>query len=144
MRTKFRAPKYFLCSLTTKAARRLVAYYNRELAPLGLTAHQVLALGVLWRKEDLSLGRFAREAGIGKAAAVAMVRRLAAQGLVTRHPHPRDARLNVLRLTDKARRLAPRVAATVSRLEKKVEAALGVSGVEALTHGLGVINDLDL
>jgi DNA-binding MarR family transcriptional regulator len=144
MQTDFPKPKYFVCSLTTQAARKMVTYYNRVLAPLGLTAQQVMALGVLWREEDLSLGVFARRAGIGKAAAVSMVKRLEAMGLITRMPHPEDARLNVLRLTPKARRLAPEVAQKVNNLERTMEKALGTENLKMVIRGLSVIRDLDL
>ncbi len=144
MQTNFPEPKYYLCSLTTAAARNLVGYYNRVLEPLGLTTQQVMALGVLWKEEGISLGVFARRAGIGKAAAVSMIKRLEAMDLVIREPHPTDARLNVLKLTDKARELAPRVARIVNDLEKAIEAALGVKNLQTLVSGLSVIRNLNL
>lgn len=122
----------------------MVAYYNRVLAPLGITAQQVMALGVLWREEALSLGEFARRAGIGKAAAVSMIKRLEAMDLVTRTPHPRDARLNVLELTPKARELAPEVAKKVDELERAVESAVGTENLKILLEGLSTIRDLGL
>ncbi len=122
----------------------MVAYYNRVLAPFGLTAQQVMALGILWRKEGVSLGVFAGKMGIGKAAAVTMVKRLEAMGLVTREPHPNDGRLNSLRLTDKARDLAPLIMERVEELEKTVEKALGSDNLEKILAGMAVIRDLDL
>ena len=144
MRTSTPRPRYFICSLTTGAARTLVAYYNRVLAPLGLTAQQVMALGVLWQEENLSLGVFAQRADIGKAAAVTMIKRLEAMGLVTTASDPRDARLNVIKLTDKARDLAPSVAEKVDALERTMEKAIGVTDLETLIKGLSIIRDLDL
>lgn len=144
MRTSVPKPRYYICSLTTGAARKLVAYYNRVLAPLGLTAQQVMALGVLWQEDDLSLGVFAQRVGIGKAAAVAMIRRLEAMGLVSTAPDPRDARLNIIMLTNKARDLAPAVAEKVDALEKTMEKAVGLSDLETMIKGLSIIRDLDL
>ncbi len=138
------SPKYFLCSLTAKAARKMFAYYNRELAPFGITAHQVIALGVLWQEENISLGVFAERADIGKAAAVAMIDRLEAMGMVTREKHPRDARLNLLKLTEKARGLAPAIVDKVAGLEKAVETAVGKEALEVMLRGLKAINDLDM
>ncbi len=144
MRTVFPEPKYFICSLTTTAARKMVAYYNRVLAPLGLTAQQVMALGTLWREEDISLGKFARRAGIGKAAAVTMIQRLEQMGLVSREPDPGDGRLNLLRLTDRARMLAPQVAEKVAALEESLESAIGPEDTETLIKALSVIRDMEL
>ena len=58
--------KYFLCTPITRAARKIVSYYNRELAPLGLTAQQLIALGILIFEEDLSPGQFAARLKMGE------------------------------------------------------------------------------
>jgi DNA-binding MarR family transcriptional regulator len=144
MQTTFPEPKYFICSLTTLIARKMVAYYNRVLAPLGLTAQQMIALGVLWREENLSLGVFARRAGIGKAAAATMIKRLEQMDLVSKEPDPEDGRLNVLKLTDKARKMAPQVAEKVAHLERNIESAIGPENVRSLIDALTIIRDLDL
>ncbi len=137
-------PKYFICSLATQAVRRMVAYYNQALEPLGLTAQQVMALGVLWQEDGLSLGIFAKRAGMGKAAAVTMIKRLELMALVEKKTDPDDARLNVLTLTDKARELAPGLLAMGARLEKNLEQAVGKEDMASLIKGLTIIRDLDL
>jgi DNA-binding MarR family transcriptional regulator len=121
----------------------MVAYYDRELKPLGLTAHQAMALGVLWTHNGLSLGDFARAAGIGKAAAVTMVDRLESLDLVRRREHPSDARLNRIEVTEEALRLAPMVLEKVERLEQKLEVAMGREGLANLIRGLATIQDVD-
>lgn len=137
-------PRYFLCSLATQAARKMVAHYNSVLDPLGLTIQQVMALGVLWQEEGLSLGVFAERAGMGKAAAVTMIRRLELMELVSKRTDANDARLNVLELTDKARRLAPKLLSMGSQLEKNIEKAVGKEDMASLIRGLTIIRDLDL
>ncbi len=137
-------PKYYICSLATQAVRRMVAYYNQALEPLGLTAQQVMALGVLWQEDGLSLGTFAHRAGMGKAAAVTMIKRLEVMGLVTKTTDPKDARLNVLNLTDKAVKLAPELLAMGTRLEKSIEQAVGKEDMASLIKALSVIRNLDL
>lgn len=144
MQTSLPGPKYFICLRTTQAARKLVRHYNRVLAPLGLTAQQAGALGILWREQNLSLGVFAKKAGIGKAAAVSMIKRLETMGLVTRTSHPQDARLNVIDLTDKARELAPKLAIEIEKLEKTLESAIGDSNLQTLLQGLSAISNLEL
>lgn len=144
MQTNNSPPKYFICFLANQAVRNMLAYYNRALEPMGLTAQQVMALGVLWQKEGLSLGVFAEKAGMGKAAAVTMIKRLELMELVTKKTDPRDARLNVLALTDKARKLAPKLLAMGTELEKSIEQAVGKEDMASLIKGLSVIRDLDL
>ena len=144
MQTKNNPPKYFICSLANQAVRKMMAYYNRALEPMGLTTQQVMALGVLWQEEGLSLGVFAEKAGMGKAAAVTMIKRLELMELVTKRTDPKDARLNVLTLTDKARKLAPKLLAMGAQLEKSIEAAVGKEDMASLIKGLSVIRDIDL
>lgn len=144
MQTEKIEPKYFICSLATQAVRKMIAYYNQALEPMGLTAQQVMALGVLWQEDGLSLGVFAERAGMGKAAAVAMIKRLELMELLTKKTHPNDARLNVLNLTDKANKLAPTLLSMGSQLEKNIEDAVGKENMASLIKGLAVIRDLDL
>ncbi len=144
MRTNSNEPRYYICSLASQAVRKMTAYYSSVLEPLGLTAAQAMALGVLWREENLSLGEFAGRAGIGKAAAVTMIQRLENMGLVQRMPHGADGRLNVLRLTAKARKLAPRLLVKGAELEASIEAAIGPENLAALVKGLATICELEL
>lgn len=144
MQTNNPDPKYYICSLATQAVRRMIAYYNQALEPLGLTAQQVMALGVLWQEDGLSLGKFASRAGMGKAAAVTMIKRLELMDLVTKTTDPKDARLNVLNLTDKAVKLAPELLAMGTRLEKSIEQAVGKEDMASLIKALSVIRNLDL
>ena len=144
MQTDKDTPQYYVYSLTARSARKLEQYYNRVLAPLGLTIRQVMALDILRQEDGMSLGVFARRASIGKAAAVTMVQRLEAIGLVTRHPHGRDARLNEIRLTSKARDVEPLILTRVRELEQTLEAALGPRRLKTISRGLAEILDLDL
>jgi DNA-binding MarR family transcriptional regulator len=135
--------KYFLCTQLTRAARKIVAYYNRELAPLGLTAQQLIALGVLISEENLSLGQFARRLKMGKAGAATMINRLEALGLVTKEPNLFDARLNVLKLTHKARELHPEIQKTVIDLEKTIEMQIGGSDLGEFANHLSAFLELE-
>jgi len=143
MQTKSPQPQYFICSLTTRAVRRMIAYYNQTLEPLGLTAQQVMALGVLWQEDGISLGEFSRQAGMGKAAAVTMIRRLENRGLVAKAADPRDGRLNVLNLTRKARALGPEILSAAAALEKNIEQAVGKEDMAGMIRGLKAIRDME-
>jgi len=143
MQTKSPQPQYFICSLATQAVRRMIAYYNQTLEPLGLTAQQVMALGVLWQVDGISLGEFSRRAGMGKAAAVTMIQRLENMGLVAKAADPEDGRLNVLNLTRKARSLAPEILSAAAALEKNIEQAVGKEDMAGMIKGLKVIRDME-
>ena len=128
--------KYFLCTLSTQVARKIVAHYNNELAPLGLTAQQLMALGALTFKEDISLGEFAKRLKIGKAAAATMITRLEALGLVTKERHPHDARLVVLKTTEKARALEPEIHKKMVDLENTIESQIGAAALKKIVFHL--------
>lgn len=143
MQTKIPEPHYFICSLATRAVRRMIAYYNQTLEPLGLTAQQVMALGVLWQEDGISLGEFSRQAGMGKAAAVTMIQRLENMGLVAKAADPTDGRLNVLNLTRKARALAPEILSAAAALEKNIEQAVGEEDMTGMIKGLNAIRNME-
>jgi DNA-binding MarR family transcriptional regulator len=136
--------KFFLATLMTRAARKIIAYYSHELAPLGLTTQQLIALGVLMFEEEVSLGVFAKRVGIGKAAAASMIKRLEAMGLVEKESNPHDARLNVLRVTDKARKLNPEIHKKVAELESTIESQFGASNLKKFVTQLSTFLDLEL
>jgi len=143
MHTVSSESKYFLCTQLTRASRKIVAYYNHELASLGLTAQQLIALGVLISEEKLSLGQFARRLKMGKAGAATMINRLEALGLVTKEPNLFDARLNVLKLTSKAHELHPEIQKTVIDLENTIEMQIGVSDLREFVNHLSAFLELE-
>ncbi len=136
--------KYFLLTLTTQTVRKLLAYYNRELASLGITAQQMIALGVLCFQEDLSLGEFADQMKIRKATAVSMIKRLETMGLVTKEANPQDARRNVLKITDKTRELIPKLHERAAELERTIESEIGEPGLKRLVDDLSMFLSVEL
>ncbi len=144
MYTNLIAPKHFICTQALHAVRTMVTYYNRAFEPLGLTAQQIIALGVLFQEDDLRLGVFANRARIGKAAAVTMINRLEAMELVTRRTASQDGRLTIIKLTDKAWALAPKASRIAAELEKRIEETLGKETLESMLKGLSLVRDLQL
>jgi len=139
MQTNGPTARYFLCTLATQLQRKLVAYYNRKLEPLGLTAQQLIAMGVLCFQKDLSLGEFASRVNVKKATAVSMINGLEAKGLVIRKPHPQDGRLNVLEITDKARELIPKIHEKMIEVENTIESQIGASNLERIVADIQVL-----
>ena len=117
-------PRY---ALTNQAARKLQVFYNRKLSPLGITAQQMVALGIIGFHENLSLGEFAKQLKVRKPTAVSMIKRLEVMGLVTREVHPQDARLNILNITDKTRKMLPNMWEKMIEIEKYIESQVGPS-----------------
>ena len=118
--------KYFLCRLTTQVARKVIDHYDREFAPLGITARQLMALAAIIFSENLTITEFAERLMVRKPTAVSMVKRLEALGLVTKKANPDDGRSTFLEITDKTRVLLPRIQEKAIELENSLETQVSV------------------
>ncbi len=128
-----------ILTLATQVVRKLIANYNRELSQLEITTQQMIALRLLCLNDGLSLGEFAKKIKIRKSTAVAMIKRLESMGLVTKEPHPQDARLNVLNATHKTHELMPKIRDKIDGLENAIETHLGTSSLEKLSVLLSML-----
>jgi len=88
-----------LCFALVTAARNVVAIYRPILEPLGLTHPQYLVMLALWEQSPRTLGELADELAMESATLSPLVKRLEAQGLVTRGRSAADERVLELGLT---------------------------------------------
>jgi DNA-binding MarR family transcriptional regulator len=144
MRTDNIESKYLLCTLITQAARKIVSHYNREFAPLGLTAQQIMALGVVTSENGVNLGEFAKRLKLGKPAAGTMIDRLEVLGFVIKESDPVDARLKIIKPTDMAREIHSEIDEKVAELEFDLESQMGASNLEALISQLSSVLAIEL
>jgi DNA-binding MarR family transcriptional regulator len=134
--------KFFLCTLLAQASRKMIAYYNRELKPLGISAQQMIALGVLIYQDEVTLGKFAEGMKISRPTALHMLNRLKGMGLITAEPHPSDRRLKIYHVTDKTRDLIPKIHQKVIELEGLIESKAISSNLDKLVIDLSKLLDL--
>jgi DNA-binding MarR family transcriptional regulator len=144
MRTDNIESKYLLCTLITQVARKIVSHYNREFASLGLTAQQIMALGVVTSENGVNLGEFAKRLKLGKPAAGTMIDRLEVLGFVTKESDPVDARLKIIKPTDMAREIHSEIDEKVAELEFDLESHMGASNLEALISQLSSVLAIEL
>ena len=97
-----------LCFALVTAARNVVAIYRPILEPLGLTHPQYLVMLALWERSPRSLGELADELALEPATLSPLVKRLEAQGRVTRARRPGDERVLDIALTPDGRALRER------------------------------------
>ena len=97
-----------LCFSLVTAARNVVAAYRPILAPLGLTHPQYLVMLALWECSPRSLTDLADEIALEPATASPLVKRLEADGLLSRERRATDERRLDIALTDEGRRLRER------------------------------------
>lgn len=94
-----------LCFAVVTAARNVVAVYRPVLEPLGLTHPQYLVMLALWERSPRSLGELAAELAMEPATLSPLVKRLEAQGRVTRSRRADDERMLDISLTEEGRAL---------------------------------------
>jgi DNA-binding MarR family transcriptional regulator len=123
-----------LCFALVTAARNVVAIYRPVLEPLGLTHPQYLVMLALWEQAPRALGELADELAMEPATLSPLVKRLEAQGRVTRRRRATDERVLEIDLTDEGRALR-RDALTVP---EQIMARVGMDAgqIAALRDGL--------
>jgi DNA-binding MarR family transcriptional regulator len=96
------------------------AAYNRH----GVRAGQQFILHCLWQTDGLAPGEIARMLGLATPTVTRAATRMEAAGLLRREPHPTDARLVRLRLTDRGRELRTVMSREMSDLRERALAGL--------------------
>ena len=94
-----------LCFAVVTAARNVVAVYRPVLEPLGLTHPQYLVMLALWESSPRSLGELAGELAMEPATLSPLIKRLAAQGRLSRSRRADDERVLDIELTEEGRAL---------------------------------------
>jgi DNA-binding MarR family transcriptional regulator len=90
----------------------------------------------LYEEDGLQMGELARRARLSKQTITSLVRRLEADGFITRSPDPDDARASRIFLTPRARRFEPVAAGVISQLERLARRELGPESVADLKDAL--------
>ena len=94
-----------VCFALVVAARSIVSIYRPVLAPLGLTHPQYLVMLPLWEHAPRSLSEIADALAMEPATLSPLVKRLEAQGLVSRSRRRDDERVLDIDLTESGRSL---------------------------------------
>ncbi|MDO8382518.1 MAG: MarR family transcriptional regulator [Microbacterium sp.] len=94
-----------VCFAIVTAARNVVSIYRPILEPLGLTHPQYLVMLALWEDGPWSLGALADELALEPASLSPLVKRLEAEGLVTRRRSSSDERILLIDVTHEGRTL---------------------------------------
>lgn len=94
-----------LCFAVVTAARNVVAVYRPVLEPLGLTHPQYLVLLALWESSPRSLRELAGELAMEPATLSPLIKRLEAQGRLSRSRRADDERVLDIELTAEGRAL---------------------------------------
>lgn len=82
-----------LCFALYSASRAMVGTYDDVLEPLGLTYPQYITLLVLWEGDGLSVKQIGERLQLDSGTLTPMLKRLEAQGLITRSRNSEDERV---------------------------------------------------
>ncbi|GAA3937072.1 MarR family transcriptional regulator [Litoribacillus peritrichatus] len=108
-----------MCFLLYSASRSMTRLYRPLLDELNLTYPQYLVMMVLWEsgeKAKLSVGDICEKLMLDTGTVTPLLKRLAAEGYLTRIRDPEDERRVVIRLTDEGCRLRGRAEAVPLQL----------------------------
>ena len=115
-----------LCFALHATSRAVTQAYAPLLAPLGVTYPQYLVLLVLWEDDNLTVSGVGARLFLDSGTLTPLLKRLEAQGIVSRHRDPDDERVVRVSLTaagKKLRRKADGIASGVA-------CAIGVDAAE--------------
>ncbi len=113
------------------------AAYNRH----GVRAGQQFILGCLWETDGLTPGEIAKRLGLATPTVTRAATRMEAAGLLRRSPHPTDARLVRLCLTERGRSLESVMAQERAALTKKALRGFSASDQAHLVKLLNALRD---
>lgn len=111
------------------------AAYRRH----GVRGGQQFILMCLWETDGLSPGEIARRLGLATPTVTKATSRMESAGLVRREPHPRDARLVGIHLTDRGRELQAVLGEEMHQLSQRALRSMGERDRERF---VGYLSDL--
>ena len=92
-----------LCFRLYTASRLLTQAYHPLLSEHGLTYPQYLVLLVLWEKDEQPVNDIAKRLMLETNTVTPLLKRMEAEGIVTRNQGKKDARQMIVKLTKKGR-----------------------------------------
>lgn len=106
----------FLCFSIYAAEHAFSRAYKPLLADIGLTYPQYLVMTVLWEEDDQSVGQLGGKLSLESSTLTPLLKRLEAEGLLSRHRDTQDERVVRVKLTqtgDKLRERAAKIPACI-------------------------------
>lgn len=126
-----------LCFPLWAASRRVVGLYRPALDPLGLTYTQYIVLLALWERDGVSIKELGDRLYLDSGTLTPVLKKLEAQGRVTRQRSTDDERLVIVSLTAEGRALQDVAASVPSRIASCVTLPLeDAAALHRILHAL--------
>lgn len=129
--------------LLSKANQRVQALTKERLAGFGVTPTQYALLRVLWETDGLSGSELGERLKLDGATMTGLVDRLEAAGLLERHPHPEDRRVNLVFLSKKGRSLRKPLMDEVHRISAEIEGRFSSKDLRRMREALAELGGVE-
>jgi DNA-binding MarR family transcriptional regulator len=128
-----------LCFALYSASLAMTKVYKPLLAPLGLTYPQYLVMLALWEEDAQAVGTLGDRLALDSGTLTPLLKRLEAQGQLSRARDAADERRVIVRLTDAGRKLRIAARSVPPQIARSTGCELGE--IVALTRQLTAIRD---
>lgn len=112
-----------LCFAAYSASRALTHAYREKLREVGLTYTQYVVMLLLWEEATLPMGAISAHLHLDSATLSPVLKRMAAEDLLTRRRSTEDERIVEVTITPAGSRLRP----AVREIQREVEQATGLA-----------------
>ena len=126
-----------LCFALYSTSLAMTKLYKPLLAPLGLTYPQYIVMLALWEEDGQTVSALGEKLALDSGTLTPLLKRLQAQGELTRERDAADERRVIVRLTPAGRRLKLRARSVPPAVVRATGCELGE--VVALTRQLGAL-----
>lgn len=123
-----------VCFALAVASRNVVALYRPLLEPLGLTHPQYLVMLALWEQAPLRVNELGRRLSLEPATLSPLLKRLEANGMITRERNRQDDRALDVGLTPRGAQAREQALSVPPAVLDRL--GMGIGELEALRDGL--------
>jgi len=121
--------------------RRIQNYYQRRLAPVGLTPPQFFVLNALWGEDGLNFHDLAGRVALDGSTLTGIIDRLEKNDLVERRPDVEDRRSVRLYLTMKTELLLPQLSRVTNELDGMIRRPFSEDDMKTFERVLSQIGE---
>jgi DNA-binding MarR family transcriptional regulator len=126
-----------ICFPVYAASRLITREYQPHLDELGITYPQYIALMVLWENDEITVNEITQKLILNTNTVTPLLKRMEAQGLITRQRSSTDERKVIVKLTDKGKMLESRAAEIPQKLiEGLADSKITVNELVSLKESL--------
>ena len=131
-----------LCFPIYAASRLIIREYQQHLDKLDITYPQYLVLMVLWETDNIPVNDISRKLILNTNTVTPLLKRMEAQGIITRIRSEEDERRVMIKLTDKGLQMRKEAAGIPAKLSACIISdALNVEELVEMKEKLNVLID---